>query len=451
MNRLSNRQEYSRFFKIATPMALQGFVSSGLGLVDNLMVGALGEKALAAVGIGVQLYFIHYLLLYGFLSGCATFIAQFYGVKDHENIRKTTGFMISVATIMGIVFFALSQFASSGIVGLYTSNPSLGKLASTYMQYGGATVLFMGISIPLEIALKATQQTKKPLYISGIAFGCNTILNYILIFGHLGFSPMGVKGAAIATVASRAIEFILILTVISISGGCLRGKLASYFSWNRSLIKAIVDKAKITTASELLWSVGQTFYTGAYAHLGVSAYAAYQAAININGICHAIAISVGEASLILTGEALGEKQYNKAYNMGKDFLRLGILIGIALGIAVIIMAIPLTGLYNLTAYGLYLTKIIIYILAAFMVVNVVAGIYIIGLLRAGGDIRFAMAVDVGGEWFLGIPLSYISAMWLGLPIYLTVIAARSVGIVKIIILHRRFLTKKWIRNLIEGL
>ncbi len=110
-NRERKPAALQKLARIAVPISIQGVVSATLNLIDNLMVGFLGEADLAAVGIASQIYFIHYLILYGFTSGTATFMAQFYGAKDYKNIRKVVGFSIVVAFCVAVVF--LSRHFSS--------------------------------------------------------------------------------------------------------------------------------------------------------------------------------------------------------------------------------------------------------------------------------------------------------------------------------------------------
>ena len=101
---------YKKLIKIAAPIAVQGIISSSLGLVDNIMVGRLGEEALAAVGIAMQIFFVQYLFVFGFVSGCGTFVAQFYGAGDRRGVHKTLGFAIMVSLLIGLVFFTAAFF-----------------------------------------------------------------------------------------------------------------------------------------------------------------------------------------------------------------------------------------------------------------------------------------------------------------------------------------------------
>ena len=122
---LEDKALYKLLAKIAIPIAIQGVVSATLGLVDNLMVGYLGEAELAAVGIATQIFFIHYLFLFGFTSGTATFMAQFYGAGDQKSIRKVVGFAMTVALGVGLLFFVIGFFFTEQFLHIYSDDPKI--------------------------------------------------------------------------------------------------------------------------------------------------------------------------------------------------------------------------------------------------------------------------------------------------------------------------------------
>ena len=208
---IDNRFLLKKLVRIAVPIAIQGSVAATLNLVDNLMVGSLGEAELAAVGIGSQIYFIHYLFLFGFNSGTSTFLAQFYGKGDFANIRKSTGFAMTVAMGISLIFFVGTLLFPEQILNIYTEEPHVKYLAMPYLRICTVCFLMVAVSAPFEIAFKAIQRPTVPLMSGVVMFSTNTILNYILIFGKLGFPAMGISGAAIATVCARALGLCLML------------------------------------------------------------------------------------------------------------------------------------------------------------------------------------------------------------------------------------------------
>ena len=320
-----------KLVKIATPIAVQGIVSATLSMVDNIMVGFLGETELAAVGVGSQLFMVHYLVLFGILSGSATFMAQFYGTKDMANIRRVIGFDFTLLAVLGTVCFVLVNCFTNGILSVYTEDPAVKALAAQYVRINSLSFLLLAISSPLEMAFKATQQVRIPMLISNVIFFTNIAINYVLIFGKLGFPRMGVAGAAIGTISSRIIEVLMNSYFAFRTNNEFCGRVRSYFGWDRELVKRIIKNATPTTINEFFWSFGQTMYVAAFSRISTTAYAAYQAANSIFNIFNFAAFSIGDAALILVGEKLGEGDMEYTWKLSKHLIKACLLVGVVIG------------------------------------------------------------------------------------------------------------------------
>lgn len=442
---------YKKLAKIAIPISIQGVVSATLGLVDNLMVGALGEAELAAVGIATQIFMIHYMLLFGFIGGSATFMAQFFGTKDYRNIRKVVGFAMTVAMGVGVFFFLLGFGMTDIVLQVYTDDPMLIDLARPYVKIGSITFFFLAVSVPVEMAFKATQQTKVPLVVSTVVFTTNTFLNWVLIFGKFGAPAMGVAGAATATTIARFLEIFIVCIALSRKSNCFRGPLRDYFGWTKEMMVRIVKNATPTTINEFFWSLGQSMYVAAFARIGTTAYAAYQAAAAINSIFSYASFSIGDAALILVGEKLGEGKKDETYALAKKLLKIGVVFGIVVGGLLILTAMPLVNLFNLTDLGKTYCFRILVMYGLCMAIGLYNGIHVTGTLRGGGDTRFAMLTEVSCVWGIAVPLAFIASLVLQVPIYWAVLIVRAEDLVKCFVFTKRFISKKWMNTVITGL
>ncbi len=449
--KIDSRILYKKLAQIALPISVQGVVSATLGMIDNLMVGFIGETELAAVGIATQIYFIHYLLVFGFIGGAATFMAQFYGAGEMKNIRRVTGFAISIVMVTGIFFFIVAFFFTDEFLSFYVEDPAVKALSAQYVKVGSITFFFLAISLPMEMAFKSTQQTRVPMIISTVVFTTNTFLNYVFIFGKFGAPAFGVAGAALATSIARFLEVVISIFFASRKSNCFHGHIRDYFSWNRDLIIRVVKNAMPTTANELLWSLGQSMYVAAFSRIGTTAYAAYQAAASINSIFSFAAFSVGDASLILVGQKLGEGDKEYTYALSKRLLRIGTILGIITGLLLVFSAPGLTGLFNLSALGKSYTVKILTVYGLVMGLNLYNGINVTGILRGGGDTKFAMIAESSCVWFVAVPLAFLASLVWGFPIYLAVLLIKMEDVVKCILMTKRFLSKKWLNNVITGL
>ena len=440
-----------KLIKIATPIAIQGIVSATLSMVDNIMVGFLGETELAAVGVGSQLFMVHYLVLFGILSGSATFMAQFYGTKDMGNIRKVIGFDFTLLAVLGAVLFILVNCFTDSILSVYTEDPAVKALAAQYVRINSLSFLLLAVSSPLEMAFKATQQVRIPMLISNVIFFTNIAINYVLIFGKLGFPKMGVAGAAIGTISSRIIEVLMNSFFAFRTRNEFCGKLRSYFGWDRELVKRIIKNATPTTVNEFFWSFGQTMYVAAFSRISTTAYAAYQAANSIFNIFNFAAFSIGDAALILIGEKLGEGDMDYTWKLSKHLIKASLVAGLIIGAITILLSQPLSGIFKLTDMGKMYTRYILIVFGATMAADLFNGLQIAGILRAGGDTKFAMISESACIWLIAVPLAFTASLVWHLPVHLALLVTRTEMIIRGTILAKRYLSKKWMNTVITDL
>ena len=438
-------------FKVALPISVQGLITSSLTLVDNLMVGSLGESELSAVGVAGNVFFVFFLLIWGFCAGCSTFLAQFFGAGDMKNIRKTMGFMWLVCGIIAGLFFLMTFGFPRAVLRFFTDIPVMIDLGAAYMRIAAFSTLFLVLVIPCNTALRSIQKPHIPLVTGIISFATNTVLNYILIFGKFGVPRMGVEGAALATCIARAFEFLIVAYLIFGGRVPVSGRPREFFGWSGELVRRILRNAIPVTLNESLWGLGVTMYAAAFARVSVTAYAAVQASLAINDLFQTAGMGVGDASLILLGQKLGENKLEEARIYGRKFIRAGLVVGIAVGLLLILCGRPIVGLFDFTEEGAVYARHILTVFGVMMPVSLINMIIVTGLLRSGGDTRFAMIADAGSVWLLGIPAAFLSALVFHWPIDLCVAAVQFEAVVKLVVIYLRQKQGKWVKNVISGL
>ncbi|MFR9143675.1 MAG: MATE family efflux transporter, partial [Lentihominibacter sp.] len=410
LNTLNNRELLGMMTKVALPIALQSLIGSSLSFIDNLMVGSLGEVELNAVGVSVQIFFIYWMLLYGFAGGSATFISQFFGVRDFKNIRKTTGFALTVAFGIGLLFFIAGIAFPEYILRIFTKYPEVIEAGVGYVRIGSFTFLMLAVTQPFTVALRATQQSVLPLIASVIALATNTFLNWVFIFGKLGMPALGVEGAALATAIARLFEMLIILFEVFVLKNKIAGRFREFFGYSREIAFKIVKNALPTTTNETLWGIGTSLYIAAFSRIGIAEGAAIQACNTINNMFAMAAFSIGDAILILVGQKLGEGKTELAYNMSKKMVKMGLVIGILFGVGVIMAGEPLLSLFKFSEEGAdYALKILI-IYGATMWLTVYNAMHVTGTLRCGGDTKFAMITETSTVWLIGVPMAFITSL-----------------------------------------
>ncbi|MBO4861991.1 MAG: MATE family efflux transporter [Firmicutes bacterium] len=446
-----DRKFYGKVARIAIPVALQGLVSASLTLLDNMMVSSLSETALSSVNLGVQLFNIQWMMVFGFCTGCSTFLTQLWGAKDTDNIKRVMGFAMVNTTVLSAVFFCLGTFFPLKVMALYTTDPTAAALGAEYLRTASVNFLLIGIINPLSTSLRATEQTRIPMYISLAAFVTDVFFNYCLIFGNLGFPRLEVRGAALATVIARVLEFCLMICMVFVRRNPLRGISARMFRFDKAFAKRIYKNNIFTTLNETLWSGANSAMSAAYSHIGTLEYAAYSAAITVMNLFLMCMFSIGDASLILVGARIGEDRKDEAKETARKLVRLAVVFGAVAGVLIALFAGLIIRIFELSPEGFELAKKIMYVNAAFCPVYLVNGVLISGTLRAGGDTRFAAITEILIMWLISVPLSFIGALVLKLPIYLVVLIVQAEGIIKFFILFRRFRSGKWLNYMIEGM
>ncbi len=448
---MDNKQFYRKVAMIAVPVALQGLISSSLTLLDNMMVSSLSETALSAVNLGIQLFNIQWMMVFGFCTGCSTFLTQFWGAQDTRSVRRVMGFAAVNTFALSFILFCLGTFCPRQIISLYTNDPLTIELGVQYLKTASVNFLLIGIIQPLSTALRATQQTRIPMYISIGAFITDVVFNYLLIFGKFGFPRMEVAGAALATVIARVFEFVMMIIMVFFRKNPLKGPVRDLFAFDKTFAVRVYKNSTFTTLNETLWSGANSAMAAAYGHINTVSYAAFSASHIVMGIFLMCMFSIGDASLILVGAKIGEGKKDEAFDISKKLLRLAVVFGIIAGVMIAVFSRFIIKLFTLSPEGYGIAQQIFYINAVFCPIYLTNGILISGIFRAGGDTRFAAIAEITIMWLTSVPLAFIGAMWLKLPIAWVVLLTQFEALIKIAVLMKRFRSGKWLNYMIEDL
>ena len=451
MIKVQDKEFYKKLVSLALPIALQGLISSSLTLLDNLMVSKLGELSLTAVGLATQSFTIEWMMIFGFCSGCGTFYSQFWGVRDLKNIRKVIGIALMTCFAASLLFFIAGFFFPVQVLSLLTNSKEAAILGADYLQYAAINFVLVALTQPFLAALRVTEQTKIPMYISLSSFFVDVVFNYCLIFGNFGFPKLGVKGAAIATVMARSLELILTIYIVFIKKNIISGKIKEFFNFNWRYVKRVYSNAFATTLNELMWSSAVVAENAAFGHIGVTAYAAVQATATIMDLFQMACFSIGDASLIMVGEHIGRNELDEAKKVSYKLLKTALILSLVLGGLLIMLRKPVISLFALTELGVFYARRLIVIRAFVIPMNLQSGILLAGTFRAGGDAKFAAITEMMTMWFIAVPLAFLGAMVWKLPVYWVMIIIQVETLIKLSIMYKRYSSGKWVKNMISGM
>lgn len=444
-----NKEFYKLLFTISIPIVIQNLISSSLNLVDNVMIGQLGETFIAATGLANQIFFIMTLILFGGNSGISIYIAQYWGKKEIDKIKSVLSLGLIFAFMVSLIFFIIGFVFPTQVLGLMSKDAEVVMYGAKYMKIVSLSYIITAISFAFGFSSRSVGHPKLPMKAAVVSLFINTTLNYILIFGHLGFDPMGIEGAAIATLIARIIELVIIMAGIYKTIPVLAVSIKDFFTIEIDLIKKIGKTALPVIFNEGFWSLGMTVYALVYARIGTDAVAAVMITNTVNSLFMVVGFGLGNASSVMLGNTLGAGEINRAIDYNKKFLTLSILLGIVVGILITLTApLLVKSLYSLTSEGYAITIKTMKILAFFMAFKFYNTIIIIGTLRSGGDTLFSMLLEISCVWLIGVPFAFIGGFVLDLPVYLVVALVNLEEIFKLLFGLPRILSNKWAKRLV---
>ena len=215
MKRIFGSREFIlELISIAFPLAMQSVVSMVVNMIDSIMIGSLGDIALSGVNISSQFPFLGMTTAMGISNAGLIIASQAWGNKKPDQVKSMVAFCLRLSFIISLFFFAAAMMFPSFIISIYSNDASIIRDGAVYLRIISLTLPLMCVSTVLCTMVRSAGLNKLGLQASLTACIINMIFNWILIFGHLGFAPMGLKGAAIATVIARVCEIIVVFTVV---------------------------------------------------------------------------------------------------------------------------------------------------------------------------------------------------------------------------------------------
>jgi putative MATE family efflux protein len=444
-----DRAYFTSMIRLALPIILQNFVMSALNMVGVMLIGQLGEVPVAAVGLSNQIFFLLNLLLFGTNSGAAMFTAQLWGQKDIPNIRRVLGLALILGLSGSLLFMIIAIFFPQVALGVYSKDDAVIAIGSSYLRIFGLSFVFIAISFCFASVLRSIGDVRTPLVVSISAISFNTLLSYALIFGKLGLPALGTNGAAWSICISRALECSALLWIIYWRKDPIAASPFQLIDFDLAFVKRILQRVLPVTINELFWSLGITTYAIVYARIGTDAIAAMNIVGTIDNLAFVTLVGIANACAILVGNAIGMNQAHKAYDYASRSLLLTIAGAILIGGGILLTARSLLSVYKVPPVVIQDAMKVLAILAGLLWVRAANTVIFLGALRSGGDTHYAFLIDVGTVWAVGVPMALLGAFVFHLPVYWVYLLVMSDEFSKWILGMFRFLSKKWINNLVE--
>ncbi len=434
---------------LAIPIILQSLITASLNLLDNVMVGKLGENEIAAVGLSNQFYMIFFYSVAGIGMGASIFMSQLWGKRDVKKIHEFLDLSLLISTVVSVFFAAIAFIFPENIIHIFLKDANVTALGVSYLKIVSVSYIISSITLAYSMALRSTAQTKIPMYGSIVGIIFNGILNYLLIFGKFGFPQMGVSGAALGTTISRVMELSFVLFMIYKYDNIIATKFVSLKTLTLNKFREFFKIASPVIFNDIMWILGISTYSIAYAKLGVNATATMQIAITVNNMFNIFGIGIGVASAIIIGNKIGEGKTQEAHFLSIKISQFGVLLGIIIGVLFYFLSPLVVGVFKITPETTKNVIIVLKIMAVFIPARFYAIIQVIGTLRGGGDVVYAIATEMIGIWVIGVPMAFAAIYFVpGLSITTLYFIICLEELVKCAITYPRVKSYKWIKSLV---
>ena len=441
--------------KLAVPIMIQNGVTNAVVLVDHIMVGSLGTEAMTAVSIIGQLLFVFSLAIFGGISGSGIYAAQFYGQGNTEGVRAATRMKLWVCLFCTAAGIAIFVFADDFLIKLYLQGSSAGidsllttEKAKEYLRIMLAGLPALAVTQIYSSSLRETDESFKPMAAGVVSVTADIVLNYLLIYGSLGFPKLGVAGAALATVIARYIEMILLVVWSYLSRKKHRFVIGlwSTLSIPRDICRAMLLKSIPIFFNEFLWSASLAALTQCYSTRGLDVVAGINISNVLCNLLNVVFVALGHSVGILIGHTLGAGEFERAKKESFILTRFTALICLGLTALLILFSGLFPKAYNASeeVRGLA-TRFIIITAFFFPVQGILNSLYF--TLRSGGKTLVTFVFDSVFSWSVTMPLALALCFWTELDIIVIYSIIQATDIIKIIIGAAMIKKGIWVSNL----
>lgn len=429
----------------AWPAVLESFFISLAGMIDTMMVSALGTYAVSAVGLTTQPKFITLCFFFAINVAVSALVARRRGQNDQKNANEVLVTALVISLLLCVVLSAASVGFADPIIHFSGSASDTHEAAVSYFRIIQGGMIFNVISMVINAAQRGSGNTKIAMTTNVASSVVNIIFNYLLIGGNFGFPAWGLQGAAIATVLGTVVA-----SIMSIRSLFKKDSYVSipYIIQNRihpvsHTLSSIASLGSNMLAENIAMRVGFLVTSLLAARLGTDAFAAHNVGMNFLSLGFSFGDGMQVAAVALIGRSLGEKNPDKAKAYGNTCQAVGFAISLVLAIILFFFGRNLFALFfsqeDILADGVMLSRFIM-VIVLFQISQIIFG----GCLRGAGDVKYTLVASLISVTLIRSIVTYLLvAIWpLGLVgIWIGVLSDQ---LSRFILLGIRFKAGKWV-------
>ena len=441
-----NKALYQKIFLITLPIIVQNLLSAAVNSADVLMLNYVGQDALSAGSLATQYGSIAFMAFYGIGSGVTMLSAQYWGKGDVNTIHKVEGIAMRFSLIIAAILTTAALCVPQILMRVFTNEEVLIELGAQYLRVVAPCFIFWAITEVYLAVLRSVGRVSICTIIEAVALISNVVLNAVLIFGLFGAPKLGIIGVALSTTISRGLSLLLCI-IVSIQSSNVKLVIRPIFESHPQLLKDFMTMALPAIANDMVWNLAFTMYSVILGHLGSDAVAANSIVCVVRNLGTVFCYAIASAAGIVVGQILGEDRIEDGKKAGHTMFRLSVLTGILGGIIVLLL-IPVAMKYAmLTEQALKYLRFMLFVNVYYITGTSVNTTLIAGIFRAGGDSKFGFVCDTIDMWVYAVPLGFIAAFVLKLPVEAVYFLLCTDEFVKWPWVFKRFYSYKWARNI----
>lgn len=443
-------QEAKNFYKdlrnVVQPMAIQNLISSAVNSADVIMLGYIGQTAIAASSLAGNVAFILFMISTGLSSGLVMLGAQYWGKKDTEAIKTLLGIGLRICCSVEIIVACIAAFYPRILMLIFTKNEALIAEGCRYLRAASFSYVCLSFSQMFQAGFKSIERVKIVTITSTTSLFLNIGLNAVFIFGLLGVPKMGITGVGIATSIARFIEMVICFiyagrqTDIKFSVTCV-------FRRNKLLTRDFFKYSLPAVGNELVWGSAFAMYSVIMGHLGEDIVAANSVVNTVRQLGSVLCFGMAYGGAIVVGKYMGAGDMAVAERNASRLARVTIFSGV-LGAVLLICLYPvLPYIADLNETAAHYRNILLFINAYSLIGASINTVLICGIFRAGGDSKFGFVADIINMWCVSVPLGLLAAFVFKLPPLWVYFILFLDEFEKMPFVIHHYFKKGWLRNI----
>ena len=445
------RDFYRRFFALTLAIALQNLVAFSVNLADNIMIGSYSEPALAGIALVNQIQFLLQMIVGGACEAVVILASRAWGRRDLSPVSSINGVGMRFSLGVAAVLFSVSFAFPAQVLRLFTGESAVISEGMAYLRIVCFSYFFYAATSVLLATLRSVETVRIGLAVSLFSLAVNIALNWILIFGRFGAPEMGVRGAAVATVVSRAVELAVVIIYCVFIDKKLHLELADLLRQRTpGITRAFFRVGWPMMLSGSTWGLAQGIQSAILGHLGQSAISANSISSTLFQIVSVVAYGSANGTSVLIGKTIGEGRIDavKTYARTVQILYLGI--GLLTGSAMFLLKDLILRFYSLTPQSMAMARQFMTVLSVTAVGTAYQMPSLCGIVRGGGETDFVLYNDLIFQWLIVLPAAALFAfVWKLAPVF-AFAALKSDQILKCFVAVVKVNRFKWIKKLDEG-